>query len=286
MFSVVVVGKDQSLTLDACFASLRGAGELIYVDLGSEDHSCELARAHGAKVLRGTAGGAIARNEAALSAKFDWALWLSPDDVLEEDGAGKIRAAICEAENIDAFNLRILERNFPNHAFKFPRVFRTSCKWIGSTHEYLEAKNTVDLDVSVTHTRGPWHDKPSDPDAVMRALWSDLQADMKHPRWLYYYAREYFYRRDWITAAYWFEKRTQVVGYTPELADAYLYLARCYWLLNEGDKARAACALAVVVNVQFKEALLFMAEITAESNAPRWKEIADAATNKGVLFVR
>jgi ABC-type glycerol-3-phosphate transport system substrate-binding protein len=39
-------------------------------------------------------------------------------------------------------------------------------------------------------------------------------------------------------------------------------------------------------NVNFKEAILFLAELSGPKNAKRWKEVAESATNEDVLFIR
>ena len=43
---------------------------------------------------------------------------------------------------------------------------------------------------------------------------------------------------------------------------------------------------AITINANFKEALLFMATLSFEHNAARWREFAECATNERVLFVR
>ena len=71
-----------------------------------------------------------------------------------------------------------------------------------------------------------------------------------------------------------------------ERADAYLYLARIYWQTQRGDEARTACMNAITINANFREALRFMATLSFEHNAVRWREFAEHATNERVLFVR
>jgi len=71
-----------------------------------------------------------------------------------------------------------------------------------------------------------------------------------------------------------------------ERADAYLSAARCLWNLKRGEEARQYCFNAININANFKEAILFMAEISWEKNAKTWRKMAEHATNEDVLFIR
>ncbi len=61
-----------------------------------------------------------------------------------------------------------------------------------------------------------------------------------------------------------------------------------------GDDARDACAQAVIINPNFKEAVLFMATLsgdgtgndTWQKNADQWINMAKTADNSNVLFKR
>jgi glycosyltransferase involved in cell wall biosynthesis len=47
--SVAIIVKDEAEHLDACLASLRGlTDEIVVVDTGSTDRTCEIARSFGA----------------------------------------------------------------------------------------------------------------------------------------------------------------------------------------------------------------------------------------------
>ncbi len=120
----------------------------------------------------------------------------------------------------------------------------------------------------------------------MRILLKVVEENPSCSREKYYLAREYWYRKDYKTAIYWYYKYTSVSTFAPELADAYLMTARCFKELNNYDEARKFCIQAVQINTNFKEAILLLAELSGPKNKKRWVEFANSATNEDVLFVR
>jgi tetratricopeptide (TPR) repeat protein len=120
----------------------------------------------------------------------------------------------------------------------------------------------------------------------LRVLSKVVKEEPNSKREKYYLAREYWYRKDYITALYWYDEYLKVSDLQPERADAYLMASRCAWALRQGERARQYCLNAISNNANFKEALLFMAELSWEHNAKNWKKFAEIATNENVLFVR
>lgn len=51
MFSVVILTLNAEATLPACLASVRGCDDILVIDSGSNDHTREIARSHGARWL-------------------------------------------------------------------------------------------------------------------------------------------------------------------------------------------------------------------------------------------
>ena len=70
------------------------------------------------------------------------------------------------------------------------------------------------------------------------------------------------------------------------MADAWLMLARCLWQLRRGEEARDCCLQAIKINADFREALLFMVEMSGPKNRERWRLWSSLATDEDVLFVR
>ena len=107
------------------------------------------------------------------------------------------------------------------------------------------------------------------------------------PRDLYYLAREYYYRERWQDAVDIIEQKyLPVASWMPERADAWLMMARCLWQMHRGEEARTACLQAINNNAHFKEALIFMGEMSWRDNRMMWWKMSEFADNRNVLFVR
>jgi tetratricopeptide (TPR) repeat protein len=121
---------------------------------------------------------------------------------------------------------------------------------------------------------------------MLRILQRSVTDNPTSARDLYYLAREYYYRKDYLKAIEIFEKCLKYSKWNPERADAHLYIARCAFYSQQGDKAREHCLQAININPDFKEALLFMGELHYSPWREKWLQFAQLATNKDVLFVR
>lgn len=284
LLSALVIGCDQALTLDACLESLRGV-QIFYGDGGSTDNSVDIALGHDAIIVdcKGMPGG-LARNFMAKHCKSEYIIWLSPDDVLEPGGIDCIKTNL-RRSRARALNVQIHEID-GTHWFWFPRIFKPSEKWYGRCHETLEEEVHDNTPVAITHMRGPWHDKPTDPRGIIKLLEMDLQDEPNNPRALYYLGRELFNAKEWAAAAGVFEQRVQVNGFLQETADAWMFLARCYGALNMTWESGLAAMGALAVNSNFGEAARFLSEIAALENRDQWAAMADRATNERVLVVR
>ncbi len=209
-------------------------------------------------------------------------MFIAPDDV--------ILPGFAEAWNViqekpEAATVNVSELKFPDR-HRAQRIWRRDIQWKGRAHEFIDTSNVSHVDATIQHQRGPWHDKPSDPDGVIQCLQADIAEDFDNPRWWYYLAREYVYRREWDKAIPLLQKRIALHGWHPELADSHLLLSKCYWNSGRGEEARRECQNALMVNSNFVEAARWMAQIVFPEQAKPWLAMAGAATNDGVLFVR
>lgn len=283
--SAYICGKDQGLTLRAALESLRDADEVIYSDSGSTDDSLAIAESCGATVLfsAGITSGSEHRNHVSSFCKHPWAVWLSPDDVLEPGGIAKIKAAI--KPEYELLNLKIVEPDGA-HSHNAQRCYRTDQKWIGRRHEYLASTKGDYLDVTVQHTRGPWHDNPSDPENMRRCLLADIADYPSEPRWVYLLARDYMEHQEYEQAVGWFSRRLRMGGEGPEMADAFFLLALSLYPLGRIKDARQSCVQALALNANFENAALFMAGVCHPDDSAQWERMASTATNARCLFVR
>ena len=285
--SVSMIVKNESSCLEKCLESVKGADEIVIVDTGSTDNTIEIAKRYTDKVFFGDEylwrdDFSFSRNQSLERCTGDWVLIIDADETLEDGGIEKIRDVLPNIK-MDCVYIRVVSKS--GEANRGIRLFRTGkgIHWQEPAHNVLSENKGVNYDVTITYGYSAAH--KLDPDRTLRILTKAVNKKIT-PRRLYYLAREFWYRRDYKTAAMWFEKYTKIGTWRPELADAWLYLARCYWQLQRGDEARDAVTMAVRVNPDFKEALLFMAETHYDPMKSHWLKYAQFATNKDVLFIR
>jgi glycosyltransferase involved in cell wall biosynthesis len=81
--SVVVITYNEEASIARCLASVAFAAEKIVVDCGSNDNTCAIARANGARVVdQPWLGFGAQRNFASSLASHDWILSLDADEAL------------------------------------------------------------------------------------------------------------------------------------------------------------------------------------------------------------
>lgn len=285
--SAVLIVKNESQIIERCLNSLVGVDEIIISDTGSSDNTVEIAKRYTDKVYTDFLwcdDFAKARNHAKDKATGDWILSIDADEFVEPDGINKIRQSIEAAtEEHMALGVTMRAENSTNF-HQYPRVFRKSCVWVGAIHEAINYPSSANIPVTITYGFSPAHHL--DPDIDIRILQKQVEKNPKSTRDVFYLAREYWYKKNYQVAALWYQHYLTIGYWKPERADAYLMLARCKWNMGEGEEARTNCLQALSLNANFKEAALFMAELSWESNARVWKAMAEAADNSDVLFVR
>ena len=79
--SVVIIAQDEEANIRACLESARWADEIVVVDGGSRDRTCEIAAAMGARVDHNPWPGFSAQRDLAISlATRDWVFALDADE--------------------------------------------------------------------------------------------------------------------------------------------------------------------------------------------------------------
>lgn len=286
--SIAIIAKNEESCLRECLESVKEADEIVVCDTGSEDKTTEIAKKYTDKVFddyKWDDSFCEARNHAIFKCTGDWVLNIDADNRLLTP-IKEVKNIIKQAEAKGARSISvkcISDRNGNVHYL--PNLHKRSSDifWVGNIHNYLNIPSDVVGDISVGYGYSKAHEK--DPDRALRILLKEVEKGGK-TRELYYLAREYWYRKDYNKAISWWEKYIKVSNFLSEKADAYLYLARCYWALRQGEKARQNCIQALNINANFKEALLFMATLSWEHNAKSWRKYAELATNENVLFIR
>ncbi len=95
--SVIMIVKDEAARLGECLDSVRSiADEIVVVDTGSTDDTMAIADGRGAQVysIPWKDDFAEARNRSIDAATGDWLLHMDADEVLDEEGAKRIRSLV------------------------------------------------------------------------------------------------------------------------------------------------------------------------------------------------
>ncbi len=287
--SACLIVKNEKDHIKDVLSSLAGIDEIVVVDTGSIDNTAQIAGNFTDKVFtdyQWQDDFAAARNHALTKCTGDWILSIDGDEILEPGGIEKIRVVI-EAATPEQTQFNVVMTSKGSGQKHFPvRLFRGdgSVRWVGAAHETIAPPQKNQSDIGITYGYSTAHSL--DPDRMLRILAKQVNGPEATPRDMYYYAREYWYRRDYVNAVRLFEEYITMATWLPEKADAFLYIARGHFILQNGDKAREACKEAIILNPDFKEALLFMAELHFEPWKHKWERLAEVATNEDVLFKR
>ncbi len=284
--SVALIVKNEKDHIETVLRSVEGADEIVVCDTGSEDNTVELAKKFTDKVFTDFVwcdDFATARNHALSKCTGDWVLSIDADEVLEKGGIDRIRNIIASAGDKKTFSV-VMKGGTNVHYL--PRIFVNdgTVKWMGAGHEALVPSESNKTDIIINYGYSTAHQK--DPDRMLRILQKEVEANPQSARDQYYLGREYWYRKEYATAAKHFEQCVAHSKWNPERSDAFLYLAQCYFQNYQGEQARDACLRAIQINPDFKEALLYMAELHFEPWKRKWLQFASLATNENVLFVR
>lgn len=288
--SACLIVKNEKDHIRKVLESLRSFDEIVVCDTGSTDNTVGIAKEYTDKVFTDYVWNddfAEARNHALSKCTGDWILSIDGDEFLEEGGLEKIKHLITHAHPDELhFSVKMTSLG-SNQVHNLPRLFRNNgeVKWIGSAHETLSPIQANLTDVVITYGYSTAHNL--DPDRMLRILEKEVnEKDKKNSRNLYYLAREYYYRKMYFEAWLGFKECAEFSSWIPEKSDAFLYMARCSFYTNQGDIARDSCLKAIEHNPDFKEALLFMAELHHEPWKHKWERLASIAKNEDVLFVR
>ena len=94
--SIVIIAKNEALTLSRCLASVEFADELIVVENGSEDETVAVAIKHGATVVSTNdwPGFGVQKNRGLALANGQWVLSLDADEVVTTELRTEIQSVI------------------------------------------------------------------------------------------------------------------------------------------------------------------------------------------------
>lgn len=150
--TAILITRDEEQDLPRALASLTPADEIVVVDSGSTDRTCEIARRQGARVIaRAWTDYSDQKNFAAAQAQWDWVLNLDADEELSPRLQAELRrwkeespAAVAYAMPRKARYLGrwILHSGwYPDHKLRLYR--RDRARFVGRLHESLAVEGSV-----------------------------------------------------------------------------------------------------------------------------------------------
>jgi len=295
--SVSMIVKNEEEMLEDCLKTISGFDEIVISDTGSEDRTVEIAKKYTDKVYtdyKWRDNFAEARNVSKSKCTGDWIFVIDADETLEVS-VEDVRNAVKKAEEggYQFINVQMEGRNKKNiHTSQ--RLFKNipEIEWKGAAHNYLEYKGKkpikkYDSDIKMIYGYSPAHKR--DPNRTLRILKKAVEEDNTMVREKFYLAREYFYKKDYKKCIELTKDYLKTAYWKPEIAEAYIMKAKCYWMLGGRKNANLAiesCIDAIRINPDFKEAFVLISEMYYSPLKEVWLEHAKACKNTGVLFIR
>lgn len=297
--AICMIVKNEEQMIGNCLASVKDADQIIILDTGSTDETekvvnqfINFSNAKNVRyindVYKWNDNFAEARNKALRYVTARWVLTIDADEQLEPTGISKIKMKLPQLDDnqTKVVNINVISTDGKTkHLSPRLHVNDGTVWWKGAIHNYLNHAASKCLDVTITYGYSPAHKQ--DPDRALRILQKEVNSKHDLPRNFFYLGREYLYRKDYIKALWWFERYIENgTGWAPEVAEVYLQMSVCFWFLQRGEDARKTCIKAIMINTNFKEAILWMGKMSGLKNQKRWNEFAQNASNEDVLFVR
>ena len=152
--SIAIVTKDEEMNIRRTLESVKWADEIVVVDSGSTDRTCDIAREYGAKVFfEEWKGFAAQKNSAIQKCTCDWIVSLDADEELLPECSAEIQkidanpAGACDAYVIRRRNFfmnRWLKRGgaYPDSKVRFFKRGMAGFKE-RAVHEVMENEGTL-----------------------------------------------------------------------------------------------------------------------------------------------
>lgn len=152
--SACIITLNEADRIGACLASLGFCDEILVVDSGSSDATCDLARTHGARVLTRAFDGYRAQKDFAVSAaRHDWVLCLDADErvtprlraAIESARTGNFAAAGYRfARATEYFGAYLRHGNaYPDHVLRLFDRRRGGWRGDREIHEHVSVEGVV-----------------------------------------------------------------------------------------------------------------------------------------------
>jgi glycosyltransferase involved in cell wall biosynthesis len=306
--------QNEEANIADCIAHVEGVDEVLIADDGSTDRTKEIAESLGARVFQRehyrttvtthdvlafaekygwnpafVAGqelidGESEYNTALAECTHDWVVIPDADERVFWDLPKLREEVLPEADQVACpfAHARDWQTGEPSHWGKRTKMFRRSTtRLAGCAHGIiLPAGRIVETDLMrMEH----WRDPAKGQSGILPLLeYSVLKADTQRDH--FYLGREYYYHYRFEHSLLMLNRYLAKATWQPEIAQARLHAAACYWELGRGEEARKSCLEAILINPDHKAALELYAEMHYEPWRSKWQFIADNATDDGILF--
>ena len=151
--SVAIVSHNEEANLPRTLESVKWADEIVVVDSGSTDRTCEIAQEYGAQVVVEPWRGYVAQKQFALDlCTKDWVLLLDADEEVSPGLAQEIRAVIVDPNAASGYKLprkNLFLGRWMRHGGFYPdpklRLFRRGAGFVTGhdPHDRCELKPDV-----------------------------------------------------------------------------------------------------------------------------------------------
>lgn len=292
---VSMIVKNEEEMLPVCLKTIKDFDEIVIVDTGSTDNTVAYLKEINEvepdllKIsiddYKWNDNFSEARNFARQFNKADWILTIDADEELLT-GYDEIKKWVKEAEDKGYKTINVMMKSKGGESFYFPRLSKNipEIKYKGRVHNLLTHDDVFLSDIQILYKYSPAHEK--DKDREIRMLTKALEDNNKDVRVLYYLAKTLFKKKDIFKARYFFEEVIRHGAYTFYAHDTYFHLAKIYINLGLTEEAKIALMKALMLNLQFKEAWGLYATLVGPKNKVKALEIAETATNEGIMFIR
>jgi glycosyltransferase involved in cell wall biosynthesis len=311
--SGVICTLNEASNIGDCIDSITGVDEVIVADDGSTDGTVQIAREHGAKVIRRhdhrvrpdsiyvkafkqrfgwqpsftnqtlIRNGHLEAQEAEDAASHDWVVRPDADErvtwnlpYIREIILPQADQVVCDfvhSHNPDGS---------PDRVSRITKMWRRSkTQIVGRTHTCIIPNGVINY---TRRMRVDHYQKPGHTQSYVLPIMEYCVVKDDDNRSRFYLGREYYLYHRYHEAITLLELYLSRADWIPEIAHARLYLARAFWESGKGDQAREHCREAVMLNPDFGEALYLMAELYYEPWSSKWRAVAERATNDGILF--
>ncbi|MDZ7640145.1 MAG: glycosyltransferase family 2 protein [Bryobacterales bacterium] len=160
--SATIIALNEERNIARAIESLRCCDEILVVDSGSTDRTCEIAQQHGAKVIEANwLGYAAQKNYAASLASHEWILSIDADEALSEGLEAEIWQLKKSGPAVDAYEFARLAQYLGRwilhsgwHPDRKVRLYRREkAQWEGEfVHESVRVSGSVGrLDGNLLH---------------------------------------------------------------------------------------------------------------------------------------